>query len=212
LNGTGAVSYSWSGGVTNNVAFVPASTNSYTVTGTGANSCTATSSVTITVNSLPNVTVSLTDTICLNDASLLLTGSPTGGTWSGTAVSSSSFNPAAAGNGSHTLTYTYTDANSCTGSASQALVVDACTGIADPAQAAQLFSFYPNPNSGQFTLLLNGTQAYDVLIYDALGQQVQSQHLTAGTYQLNIETPGVYLLSVIGEDGQRSQQYVVVQR
>jgi hypothetical protein len=213
LNGTGAVSYSWSGGVTDNVAFVPASTNSYTVTGTGANGCTATSSVTITVNSLPNVTVSLTDTVCLNDAPLLLTGgSPTGGAWSGTAVSSSSFNPAGAGNGSHTITYTYMDANNCSNTASQQLVVDACTGIADHAQMPELFSFYPNPNSGQFTLVLNGTDASDVIIYDALGQQVQSQHLSAGTHQLNIETSGVYLIAVIGADGQRSQQYVVVQR
>ncbi len=213
LNGTGAVTYVWSGGVMNNVAFTPASTNSYTVTGTGANGCTATSSVTIIVNSLPNVTMSSLDTVCLNDGPLLLaTGSPAGGTWSGTAVSGGSFSPAAAGNGSHMITYSYTDANSCSNSASQPIVVDPCTGIADAAFTSALFSIYPNPNSGQFTFVVNGVESADVVIYDALGQQVQSKHLAPGTHQLSIETPGVYLVTIITADGERSQHYVVVQR
>jgi hypothetical protein len=39
LTGGGAVTYSWSNGVTNGVAFNPASTQTYTVTGTDANGC-----------------------------------------------------------------------------------------------------------------------------------------------------------------------------
>jgi gliding motility-associated-like protein len=53
LNGGGAVSYTWSGGVTNGTAFAPTTTTTYTVTGTDANGCVNTATKLITVNALP---------------------------------------------------------------------------------------------------------------------------------------------------------------
>lgn len=50
LNGTGALSYNWDNGVTDGVAFVPASTQAYVVTGTDGNGCSQTSTVTVNVN------------------------------------------------------------------------------------------------------------------------------------------------------------------
>ncbi|MEP1790270.1 hypothetical protein [Reichenbachiella sp.] len=48
--------------------------------------------------------------ILMNDQGLMvLTGSPAGGTWSGTGVSTDNFDPDVAGIGTHELTYTYTD-------------------------------------------------------------------------------------------------------
>ncbi len=65
LNGSGAVSYSWTGGVTDGVAFTPAAgTNYYTVTGTDGNGCTNTASATIVVNSLPTITSTTNATRC----------------------------------------------------------------------------------------------------------------------------------------------------
>jgi gliding motility-associated-like protein len=52
LNGQGATTYTWSGGITNGVPFTPNSTVTYTVTGT-SNGCTATATVTVTVLPLP---------------------------------------------------------------------------------------------------------------------------------------------------------------
>ncbi len=49
LNGTGATSYSWSGGVTDGIAFSPASTATYTVTGTDGNGCSNTATQTVNV-------------------------------------------------------------------------------------------------------------------------------------------------------------------
>ncbi len=51
LTGTGATTYTWSGGITNGVSFVPTTlgVRSYTVTGT-SNSCTNTATQSITVN------------------------------------------------------------------------------------------------------------------------------------------------------------------
>ncbi len=48
LTGGGATSYSWTGGATNGVSFIPTSTQTYTVTGT-TNGCTGSSQVTVVV-------------------------------------------------------------------------------------------------------------------------------------------------------------------
>ncbi len=54
LSGTGAISYSWSGGISNGAPFLPTSTGSYTVTGTNAYGCTKTATQQVQVNALPN--------------------------------------------------------------------------------------------------------------------------------------------------------------
>lgn len=57
LSGAGAVNYSWTGGITNGVPFLPiTSTQDYIVTGTDANNCTDTDTVNVTVelNGCPN--------------------------------------------------------------------------------------------------------------------------------------------------------------
>jgi hypothetical protein len=49
LSGSGAVSYTWTNGVTDGAAFVPANDTTYTVTGTDAANCSASASITITL-------------------------------------------------------------------------------------------------------------------------------------------------------------------
>lgn len=71
LSGGGAATYVWDGGVTDGVAFAPASTGSYTynVTGTSADGCEGTASVTISViDCEPVVTnFSIPSPICAGD-------------------------------------------------------------------------------------------------------------------------------------------------
>ncbi len=55
LAGTGAVTYTWNNGITNNVSFVVLANNTYTVTGTDSNGCVNTDDVNVTVNALPVV-------------------------------------------------------------------------------------------------------------------------------------------------------------
>ena len=83
LNGGGAISYSWTGGVTNGVAFPATTTNNYIVTGTDGNGCMDTASITITV--IPKDTAAFTypsGSYCLTDPDPLptITGT-TGGTF-----------------------------------------------------------------------------------------------------------------------------------
>ncbi|MFM7595612.1 MAG: T9SS type A sorting domain-containing protein, partial [Flavobacteriales bacterium] len=53
LSGSGASTYTWNNNVQNGVAFTPSTTQTYTVTGTGANGCTNTAQVQVAVNAAP---------------------------------------------------------------------------------------------------------------------------------------------------------------
>ena len=55
LNGTGATTYAWDNGITDNVAFTPTATTTYVVEGTDDNGCKNNDTLTITVNPLPTV-------------------------------------------------------------------------------------------------------------------------------------------------------------
>ncbi|MBK6890339.1 MAG: gliding motility-associated C-terminal domain-containing protein [Sphingobacteriales bacterium] len=57
----------------------------------------------------PTIDVAIT-TYCTSDAAITLTATPSGGTFSGTGVSGTNFDPAIAGPGTHTVTYNYVDA------------------------------------------------------------------------------------------------------
>ena len=106
----------------------PSST--YTYTYTDGNGCTATSApATITVNPLPTVSFTLASTYPYS-APVTLTGSPAGGTFSGTGVTGNTFSPSTAGvGGPYTITYNYTDGNGCSNSVSHTTsIIAAYTG------------------------------------------------------------------------------------
>ncbi len=123
LTGGGATSYSWDNGVTDGVAFTPASTLTYTVTGT-TGSCNNTATVTVTVNNCNVPTASFTTnttTICTGE-SVTFTDASTGiglNTWSwnfsgGSPVSASTQGPHTityASAGTYTITLSVTDVN-----------------------------------------------------------------------------------------------------
>jgi hypothetical protein len=79
--------------------------------GTG---CTNFAEITITVNPLPEVSIQEVDVLCIDGDDVQLTGFPEGGTWSGAANEQGIFDPSL---GSDSVTYTYTDINGCTNSA-----------------------------------------------------------------------------------------------
>lgn len=150
LNGTGATSYTWSGGVNNGVSFVPASTATYTVTGTDANGCSNTNTILIIVNPLPTISInSLPNppTICIG-ASISLTASGANTyAWSGGISNGLAFNPVA----STTYIVTGTDANNCSNTNSIAVTVNPLPNVnSTPAVATVCF--------GQ-SMTLNGTGA-----------------------------------------------------
>ena len=89
------------------------------------NGCSNSATQNIVVNPLPNVSISgLNSSYCQNAAAVTLNGTPSGGSFSGAGVNGTNFNPATAGAGSHTITYTAT-ASGCTNSSTQNVTVNA---------------------------------------------------------------------------------------
>lgn len=214
LSGTGATSYSWSGGISDGVSFTPAVSGSYIVTGTDGNGCTGMDTASVTVNSLPNVTVTLPfTTICIDDGNATLSGgSPNGGTWSGTGVTGGAFDPSVAGNGPEVITYTYTDINGCIGSATQTVTVDPCVGITEQ-QAGAGIMLYPNPNNGTFVIQNNRAENITLQIYDMPGQLVKTLTLEAGMQEpVSLEASGMYVVQFVTGDGQAFRKQVIVQK
>jgi uncharacterized repeat protein (TIGR03803 family) len=96
LTGGGANSYSWTGGVTNGVSFIPPiGTTTYTVTGTVTGTgCQNTESINISVNALPVVSVNSTATIVCEGESITLTGGGANSySWTGGVTNGVSFIP-----------------------------------------------------------------------------------------------------------------------
>jgi hypothetical protein len=112
--------------IANPVVTAATETTTYTVTVTGAGGCTSQGSVTLTVNPLPTVDAGTYAPVCglTAPAVALNQGSPAGGTYLGAGVTGPTgnqvFNPAS---GTQTLTYSFTDANGCSGTAQTTITV-----------------------------------------------------------------------------------------
>ncbi len=99
LSATGATSYSWTGGITDGVPFVPTSSGSYSVTGTNsATSCFSTDAVTVTVNSLPNVEAGADQNVCAGAQVTLTASGATSYSWTGGITNGVPFIPTVSGN------------------------------------------------------------------------------------------------------------------
>lgn len=168
---------------------------------TNANGCSAASSpITITVNPLPTVSLSALSQVCDYTPSFTLSGeSPVGGTFSGPGVSGGQFDPSLAGIGTHTITYEYTDANGCTNTATQDIIVDACLSVDEATQIGLLI--YPNPTNNVLFVELNGNFHYTV--QDARGRLITSGNGTnkASIPFQNVET-GAYIINLTDQTNQ----------
>ncbi len=125
---TGATSLTWSGGVTNGVAFTPASAQNYIVTALAANGCLDHDTVAVLFNAGPVITLSTANATCANGSATLTatTNNAFGGYWSTSNgsgvitpnVTSNTMIYTPALNDPSTVNISYTANNSC-GNASQ---------------------------------------------------------------------------------------------
>ena len=135
----------------------------YTVTYTYTNvstGCSNSTSKTVTVNPLPIVSFTgLASQYCVNASAVTLTGSQSGGTFSGPGISGNTFNPATAGaGGPYTVTYTYTNISTgCSNSTSQTVTVNplpiiSFTGLASQyCVNASAVTLTGSPSGGTFS-------------------------------------------------------------
>jgi hypothetical protein len=126
LSTSGVNTFTWNTSAnTSTVGANPTTSTTYTVGGYTSANCYLTGSLNITVNALPTITFTTPASLCINSPQLPLGALPAGGSYVGQGVTSGNFSPTLAGIGSKTLSYTYTDGNSCTSTFVNTIVVNA---------------------------------------------------------------------------------------
>lgn len=152
------------------------------------------------VSPLPTVTlVGNPDTLCSSASAITLVGgSPMGGTFSGNGVTGSSFNPATAGTGPKTITYTYEDMNGCENSATETIVVRVCASIEDIAKEYNV-NVFPNPSSSIFSISSDDRlRGSEIVISDINGRIVSKQIIESDktTFDASKWSTGNYVFQI----------------
>jgi hypothetical protein len=177
LNASGATSYSWNNGVTNNTAFTPAQSGYYTVTGTDANNCSAKDSVLLTVWPLPVVNAGADLVYCPGKPLTLQASGGVSYVWNNGVTDNVPFIPTQSGN----YVVTGTDGNNCTNS--DTLVI----------------SFGSNP---VFSLGADIVQVNPPATLDAGAGWTNISWSTGATSQtISVTSNGVYFCTVSNADG-----------
>jgi len=190
LTATGATTYSWSTGATSaSIAVTPTALTVYTITGT-TGSCTNVKTATVSVNALPTLTLaSSSNTACTastGGVNLTLTGSPSGGVYSGPGVVGTTFSTQTIA-GTYTATYSYTNATTgCSNTINTSIIVSVCTGVSVMNVLDGELSVYPNPNNGLFTIQANFEENFDVTVYNNIGQVVKQNQGLKGNNQIDM--------------------------
>lgn len=80
--------------------------------------------VVMNILQLPTVSAGTYSDVCQGSAPFALAGTPSGGTFSGSGVSGSNFDPSAVGPGTYTVNYTYTSTSGCVNTATTVIKVE----------------------------------------------------------------------------------------
>jgi gliding motility-associated-like protein len=127
VSGNGANTYTWTNGISNNTAFSPSNTATYSVIGTDLNGCENNAAITISVNPLPILTVASTNTFpCIAETITLTVGGANSYTWNSGEQTASIVVTLSA---STSFTVYGTGANTCTNDVVYQQLIDACAGI-----------------------------------------------------------------------------------
>jgi hypothetical protein len=216
LNGPAGYMYMWNTSDTTQNILVTVS-GTYVLTATDSVSgCTGVDSAQVNVNANPVVVATASSlTPCVDDANVILTGTPAGGTFTGP-VTSGQFDPSV-GAGNYSIVYTYTDVNGCSGADTVTINVNACVGVSENFTGSGM-NVYPNPNSGIFTFAAADVNAKEMTIEIVTieGQVIKSDKFNnvQGNFteeiNMNEFANGVYFMRVT-TDGSVFTQRIVKQ-
>lgn len=96
-----------------NPSIAGSGTHTITYHYTDNNGCSDSTNIDIVVLPAPPISIDPLNSLCANETPIPLTGTPNGGTFTGTGVIGNVFDPVVAGVGNHTVTYNYTYTNGC---------------------------------------------------------------------------------------------------
>ena len=151
-------------------------------------------SISLKVNPLPHVNFTgLDSAYCPNDSAVLLTGVPSGGSFTGVGIKAEYFHPQNAQEGYNQITYHYQDSLGCADSVSKQLRIKSaneCTTITTHQPTSWDFTVYPNP--AYFGLLsISQPGVYHVL--DITGKEVVAP-IKKQTIDVSNLPKGMYVL------------------
>ncbi len=151
----------------------------------------------INITGLPVFSVTGKTTICKGESTVLNFSGANAYTLNTTAISQNTAQV------QPTLTSVYTvtakdNSSGCSSLKTLTVTVLPCVGISETSLNESL-KVYPNPNSGVFTF--ETPEAYEIKVYNSLGQEVYRASISAGTSLIDIsqEAKGVYLLEWSGK-------------
>jgi hypothetical protein len=174
-----------------------------------ANGCSDMDTAIIMLNTPPVLSLSLPATVCSDDAPVLIGTSPAGGILSGPGLTGNSFDPASVSPGYQVFSYYYMDANGCSDTVIDSLLVDPCMGISGTNGSAGL-NLYPNPASD--LIILETSENGQVEIMNELGQIVDKRQISADKTQLDVShlSSGLYLVRFQTLSGKTQQIRLMV--
>ena len=199
-----AVTYTWTG--QNSNAFLitvsPTVSTTYSVVGTGANSCTNMATQQVVVHPLPQL-VPLSSvgsaTICIGEPLALSVSGASTYTWTSPSVYTIGQLISVAPIVTTTYTVTGTDLNGCVSQTTIAQAVSACVGLNDEAFGnLNGLSIYPNPNNGVFIVELSNGANKVFELMDMTGRMILSSSTSNSTTEFSINdlANGIYYLRV----------------
>lgn len=195
LTASGAATYTWNtGSNANSISVSPTANTVYTLSGTGANSCTNTAVRNITVNPLPAVAVSGPTVICKGNTAVLTASGANSYVWNTSANTATvSVSPVSA----TVYTVNGTDLNGCSKTASFTLSVSPCTGIESWSRGAGGISLHPNPASHTLFIQSDLTiEAYRIV--DVSGRVVsEASGLNEESIEVNLQGYGSGMYSIL---------------
>lgn len=196
---SGAVSVLWSTGATDETINIsPDSSLWLYVDGIDTMSCSGRDSLLLVVNPSPDATIFLVhDTLCTLDPNMGLTAWPGGGSFSGTGVFGSTFLPAVAGPGFHSVFYNITNEFGCHDVDTAVVLVESCVGIEELSEVMP-FVIYPNPGNGVVFIDFKSTELAIYQVFNLQGGSVHQGRLNTGIHEVNLEnlSDGYYLIEV----------------
>jgi hypothetical protein len=147
-----------------------------------------------------NVTASALSTlICESTGTMMLTGSPVGGIFSGQGVTGNAFDPSV-GVGTYTVTYNYVNGG-CSGSANVVLDVVVCTGIKTQSAIAEGILVFPNPANENVTVKNAANSRFR--LFESTGKLVCDRSIEKSEEKIDVSpyAKGIYFMTLYNETG-----------
>jgi len=209
LTASGAQSYVWSGpggtlSATPSLLIASAvnpTPQTYTVTGTAANSCVSMTTAVLATFPLPSVTVnSGKRKVCAGESTTITASGALNYSWSPQGLPPNSSIIVSPGSNTNFIVQG-ADINGCVNTASITIFVSTCTSLLEHSGSGVSVMVYPNPAQGRFTIVSDQPMRFKIV--NGLGQFILEGDLNSAnhfSYCVDEVAEGVYYVVSVGGD------------